>query len=105
MYLLSFFLGAVLALSLRSWVCERVTTDCFRFTVQLVPTFIAALVGLTYWLWRWLVLNRLARLTGESAEKLGRTSRSPVRLASLCALSLALGWMLGSLVHFAGRYL
>ena len=101
MYLASFVIGIVLALVLRRSVCELVAADCFRFTVQSIPVFIAALVGLTYWLWRWFVLGPLAKRTGQSAEHLGRNSSSPVRKTCLGALALALGWLLGSLVHVA----
>ena len=101
MYLASFIIGIVLALVLRRSICELVAVDCFRFTVQSIPVFIAALVGLTYWLWRWLVLSPLAKRTGQSAEHLRRNSSSPVRRSCLCALALALGWLLGSLLHVA----
>lgn len=99
MYWACFVIGAVLALLFRRAVCDAVSTDCFTFTVQHVPISVLALVGLVYWLWRWLVLDAMAKRTGQSAEELGRNSSSPIRKLCLCASALALGWWFGSIGH------
>mgnify|MGYP001191333339 CR=1 FL=1 len=68
---------------------------------QAVPLGIAAVAGLVLYAWKFLVVERLAKESGESTENIARRSKSRVRQTGLALLLLALAWLLGCTVRLA----
>ena len=99
LYVAAMLIGAVLAVTLRAPVCALFAAKCWLTMVQTVPITITAVAGLVLWGWKLLVVNRVARRTGQSAEHIASNSPSIVRRSGLTLLAFALGWLVAGFVH------